>query len=75
MYMYEDAWETTVDEVLSPEREIGNSHGTFTAVVRNSSEIVGHACTQIPVIHLFDIYIKGQILLIQCRIKVSSISQ
>ena len=41
-HVYKDVWEPTISEVLSCEREIGNSHNTFAVAIKNSSEVVGH---------------------------------
>ena len=41
-HIYKDVWEPTIGEVLSCERDIGNSHDTFTVAIKNSSEVVGH---------------------------------
>ena len=41
-HIYKDVWEPTIGEVLSCERDIGNSHDTFAVAIKNSSEVVGH---------------------------------
>ena len=41
-HVYQDVWEPTIGEVLSCERDIGNSHDTFAVAIKNSSEVVSH---------------------------------
>jgi len=41
-HIYQDIWVPTIDEELSCEREIGNSHDTFAVATRNEIGMVGH---------------------------------
>ena len=41
-HVYKNVWESTIDEVLSCKRDVGNSHDTFAVAIKNSSEVVGH---------------------------------
>lgn len=41
-HVYKDVWEPTIGEVLSCERDVGNSHDTFAVATKKSTEVVGH---------------------------------
>ena len=41
-HVYKNAWEPTIGEVLSCERDVGNSHDTFAVAAKKSTEVVGN---------------------------------
>ena len=41
-HVYKNVWEPTIGEVLSCEKDNGNSHDMFAVAIKNSSEVVGH---------------------------------
>ena len=41
-HIYKNVWEPTIGEMLSCERDNGNSHNTFAVAIKNSSKVVGH---------------------------------
>ena len=41
-HVYKDVWKPTIGEVLSCERDTGNSHDTYAVATKNSSKVVGH---------------------------------
>ena len=41
-YVYKNVWEPTIDEGLSCESDVGNSHDTFAIAIKNNFEVVVH---------------------------------
>ena len=41
-YVYKNVWEPTIDEGLSCESDVGNSHDTSAIAIKNNFEVVSH---------------------------------
>ena len=39
-YAYKNVWEPTIDEGLSYERDVGNSHNMYEIAIKNNFEVV-----------------------------------